>query len=61
MTDSDLPEMPWGGILRFTAKVAGAVFVGATGLCVAELRRLRHEKEESERFRNRWTDKNRWE
>lgn len=35
MTDSDLPEMPWGGILRFTAKVAGAVFVGATGLCVA--------------------------
>lgn len=59
MTNSDLPEMPWGAIFKRTAQAAAFFLVGLTGLCAAELRRLRREKEESERFR--WTDKNRWE
>jgi hypothetical protein len=57
--DSKLTEMPWGGILKRTAQVAAVFLVGLTGLAAAEQQRLRHEKEESERFR--WTDKNRWE
>lgn len=55
MASNDLPEMPWGAILKRTAQVAAVALVSFTGLCAAELQRQRREKEESERFR--WTDK----
>lgn len=50
-------KMPWGGIVKMTAYVAGGTFLVLTGLCKAA---VNHQREE-ERFKNRWTDKNRWE
>ncbi len=59
MSNSDQPEMPWGGILKRTVQTAVGAFVSFTALCAYELGRQRREQEESERVR--WTDKNRWE
>lgn len=59
MANNEIPEMPWGGILKRTVQVAGAVFLGLAGLAAAEIHRLKSEKAEAER--PRWTDKNRWE
>ena len=59
MANIEVPDMPWGGILKVTATAAAAVFVIFSGLSAAEIQRLKHEKAESERFR--WTDAARWE
>ena len=61
MANDEVLEMPWGAIFKRTAQGAAVIFAGLTGLCAAELRRLRREHEETERFRSRWTDESRWE
>lgn len=51
--------MPWGGIFRVTAQITAIVgtvtFIGLTAVCVSALR------QQADRDRSRWTDKNRWE
>lgn len=59
MSNDEPIEMPWAGILKLTAEIAGAAFLILTGVAVAGVRQERQARADAERVR--WTDRNRWE
>lgn len=59
MSEIEVPEMPWSGILKVTAASAAVIGLALTGIAAAGVKEARNEQQERERVR--WTDKNRWE